>query len=1042
MARRASPLLWGLPCLCALSALPSSFARADATRRPLVSIEGQLQDDPRQLLRALALPTDRDPSDEAILRARQSLDELGYRVAVDRRGGRTVFRVAPYTLIRRIYVKGNWPLFEEEIVRRLGFRPGQRLPEGRALAHSIALQRDRLKKYLEREGYFDGDLHIRVTPPDAQHHVNVYVRVNKGRGYKLGGVEVEHVGPGGRALTGSGAAATGFVPALSDRQIERIFQHRLLLYRRSFNTRRFAEDVDELLKRYHRLNYPGARVKESFRVVAGRPADRAVQIKLRVQQRKRIVVTYRGNRALDAGQLDEVLTLKESGSYDDYELEQSAKQIHRLYQSRGYLQARTRFTRTVGGNTDWVTFWVDEGPRFRVERVELVGHRSVSSSELRKVIKTRPFPWLGWVGLGEGGYITDLQLRQDTERLVQHLRDRGFPDARVFGDVAPAPELLGHAGALAAVVGTGARARSRRAYVRFVIHEGAQVMVRAVSVLPAALFAGALPEVAPPRIGPRGRAAEADSAASSRGTKLHVLEGRAVADKPLPLPPPRGEARLSFGRDELLAQLSLKPGQPYVPAQLERDKLRLIRFYAERGFPGAKVQVFEQRSLDGRQVEIQITVQEESLVRFGPIFVRGNFRTRERVIRSALGFREGQLFDIRKLEAAEKTLRDLKMFNAVLIRPLAYQTGRTVVPILVRVEDRYDDWGALEFGVGGSSDNPIFGSVAYVWNNVLGFSTTLSLRGEVGPKIQSITGLYSDPRLLGWPVKMETQGFYRNQITARLGDTTSYGGTLTLSKELLPRLLGSVRYEFRQVQRKEPLNRPTGIADEASEVDVPTRTGAVGPGLVYDHRDSPLAPTRGFYLGANLLFASRALGGSDDFLKVRANGQLYVPLPLRFTLAVGVRYDHGIPFGGAVLLPKVERFFAGGDSTIRGFEEDRAFAERVELPASPYGGVSLYRVLPQGGNIRILGNLELQFPIWKDSPIFGLDLLGAAFLDSGVVFNSYEVLKVRDFRHGAGVALRLVLPVGFASFEYAFPLDPTVGDPRDGRFHFNFGFIL
>ena len=45
-------------------------------------------------------------------------------------------------------------------------------------------------------------------------------------------------------------------------------------------------------------------------------------------------------------------------------------------------------------------------------------------------------------------------------------------------------------------------------------------------------------------------------------------------------------------------------------------------------------------------------------------------------------------------------------------------------------------------------------------------------------------------------------------------------------------------------------------------------------------------------------------------------------------------YDQGLPFGGPVL-PRVERFFAGGDTTIRGFELDRARSEVLRSePAS------------------------------------------------------------------------------------------------------------
>jgi outer membrane protein assembly factor BamA len=102
----------------------------------------------------------------------------------------------------------------------------------------------------------------------------------------------------------------------------------------------------------------------------------------------------------------------------------------------------------------------------------------------------------------------------------------------------------------------------------------------------------------------------------------------------------------------------------------------------------------------------------------------------------------------------------------------------------------------------------------------------------------------------------------------------------------------------------------------------------------------------------------------------------------------------------------------------------------------------LYQIRPQGGNIRLLSNVEFQFPIWKESLLFGLPLMGAVFFDNGVVTNSFKQFKWQEFRHGAGLALRIITPVGFSSFEYAFALDPTLGDSKSGRFHFNFGFVF
>jgi outer membrane protein assembly factor BamA len=140
-------------------------------------------------------------------------------------------------------------------------------------------------------------------------------------------------------------------------------------------------------------------------------------------------------------------------------------------------------------------------------------------------------------------------------------------------------------------------------------------------------------------------------------------------------------------------------------------------------------------------------------------------------------------------------------------------------------------------------------------------------------------------------------------------------------------------------------------------------------------------------------------------------------------------------------LPKVERYFAGGDTTIRGFNLDRARTEVVEytlIPASTPGGQSLVGIeyRPIGGNLRILQNIDLQFPI---SPPW----YGSLFMDNGVVADSLQGLSASQFRHGVGVSpLLLRLPIGDLSFAWAWPLDPRPGDTRIGVFHVNVGLLF
>ena len=920
-------------------------------------------------------------------RERRLLDDLGYCVKELGQSREVVaISLASYPVVRKVYLSGNWPLFEEGILRRLRFRPGQRIPApGPGRDEASKRERARIRRYLSRHGYPLAQVMIRFSAPSREGQVAVSVRLKKGRSYRVGAIDIIPMGLRREEHQDTRSIAA-WQPALSTKTIRDIFVDKLLFWRRAFSTERFKQNTEALIERYHRRGYAGVRVKATYEIDPKRAASEAVRIVVRIQERKRVVVRYVGNSALSNSDLDKALTIFTAGAYDDYELHQSANALVARYRAEGYLQTRIRFTRShqrdaQGRAHDLITFTITEGPRFRVREVQFSGNKRLKAAVLRAQIKTVPFPFLGYFGLGEGGYVTPTQIEQDARRLKQFYEARGFPQAKVSGEVAPHPALLGHPGALAAAIGTDAAA-SGSAYVRFSIEEGPHFLVEYARI---------------------------------EGVKGPALK-------------------------QLAKGLALRPGRPFTSAELRRDSARIIRYYAERGHPYTQVQTFDDLAEDNTKVGVHLIVRQSKAVRFGGVFLRGNFRTRTFVVMKALAFQRGEVFDIRKLEASEKALRRLEIFNSVRIQLLDLPDQPSVVHVLIHVDERYDDYGVLEVGAGGSTDNPFFGSLAYRWGNLWGVGARLELRGEAGPEIQSANLNIFYPNTLGSYFATDLRFFVRNELTARLGDIFTYGASLAVSRELFTNTRAALRYDIRQIETSEPLNRPTGPTDEGSTRPVTNRTGSLSSTLTYDGRDNFLAPRRGIRLEAALRFASEYLGGTDDFFTLRGYGQAFAPLPFGMTFAFGVRYDHGFPLGGAVVLPKTERYFAGGDTTIRGIDEDRAFAERIVSPYDPLTGSSYVKVLPQGGNIRLLTNVELQFPIYQRG-ILGLPVYGAFFSDNGFVTNSLARFSVGEFRHSIGYAIRLVTPVGFLSFEHAFPLDPEVGDAFS-RLHFNFGFIL
>jgi outer membrane protein assembly factor BamA len=386
-----------------------------------------------------------------------------------------------------------------------------------------------------------------------------------------------------------------------------------------------------------------------------------------------------------------------------------------------------------------------------------------------------------------------------------------------------------------------------------------------------------------------------------------------------------------------------------------------------------------------------------------------------------------------------------------------------VINAVVRVEERYDHRLGIQLEGGWSYVNSWFGTLRAIQRNLFGVGVSLTLSGTLGRKLTELEAQLKFPAWLShyWmPIFPEfttlLTGLYRKQDTERFGLLTTEGATVEFSwTSSRPRTDEHVArvyrigpsYAFRVRSRNVDALRPIGADMDETQVAVSTRTGALGVGAEIEQRVdrngqiAPLAPEDGFRLEANLSFASPYLFGQDTFVKASASASKFIPIGKNVVLRGDLRYDHGIPLGGAVMLPDVERFFAGGDNTVRGYAEDRLKTEVIQVGLPPFDNVSQIRVIPAGGNIRVLGSLDAQVRIWK---VFA----GAMFTDAGLVTNRWDTVEVNrkwgfvpdipELRPSVGMGLRALTPFGIGALEYAVPLRPQLGDDPRGRIHFYF----
>ena len=938
---------------------------------------------------------------------------IGYqlvRVEVDKtKPGtvRAVLYLSPRLVVRRVAIDiDQWSrlYIQDELQRRMRLRVGEVLEvEDEARTSQLNDEARRLTDFLQDEGFFEASVTIAVER-DGVYGAVLKVDADLGPDYYVGKVTIKPDGP----------------LAISRAEIRRVFDHcRLRVlgkcrWRKRFTRSQHQADIATLTDMYQRRGYPAARVRSDYDAKTSFDrTTRTVDFTLRIDERRRLGVLFEGNDKDDSrfsdDALSRLLTFDDAAAADDVEVAASALAIQRHYQKNGWFDAAVsweRARRRVGGGSgdrsfDEVTFRIDAGRQRQLRTIEIVGEQAIGEDELRAVLQARPAP-TSFRLIGGFSATTTEQLEGDAARLVQLYQQKGYLEAEVRVHAAPSTEALGNAGLVAALL--AAERGTEDLHVRFTIVEGQRTELATIVI---------------------------------------AFEGPHQTTE-----------------NEVLRQLDLKEGSPFSRAALETAGQRLKDWYWHVGRPRAKV-TLESQSTEPYRVTATYTIEERQELRIGKVVVRGNFRTKKWVILDELDFDEGELLTDSLYTRGLRRLRATGLFSAVSVEMINLDENREdTINMVVHVEERQDVFAYVDNEVGYSDQKSLYAKLAPVlpnpFHNGISISTAFTLGWDVIDWKRAFESEEASLRLPRWWTRrflfiapdIELNVFRRIQDTERFGELTTYNATIALSRSWQRTgsdkddraIAATLRYDFRFRNRSEDAVRVSGNSGNDERTTVKNRAGVIGVSLSWDQRVdkagnlNPLSPYRGFKLEGGVGFASRNLLGQDDFIKISGLGQWIRQLSGRLQLRVEGRYDQGIPLGGAVLLPEVERYFAGGDDTVRGFPEDRLAVEIVEQPVPPFDGVTQIEVLPAGGNIRMLGSIDLQVRLWK---LGSLPIASAIYVDAGVITNNYSALGPEDVRPSVGVALaRLLTPFGGLSLEWAVPLLPREHDPPQGRLHF------
>jgi outer membrane protein insertion porin family len=340
--------------------------------------------------------------------------------------------------------------------------------------------------------------------------------------------------------------------------------------------------------------------------------------------------------------------------------------------------------------------------------------------------------------------------------------------------------------------------------------------------------------------------------------------------------------------------------------------------------------------------------------------------------------------------------------------------------------------GKLMVGVGVNSDAGLIGNVVIDEQNFdisrwptswedfrdgqafRGNGQRFRLEASPGTLVQRYVISFQEPYLLNSQVSFSTSASYFTRIYQDWHEART-GGRFGLGYYFTPDLSGNVGFRIEEIRISDP-TVPTPPELQRALGD--KHAYGFNVGFSHDTRDNPFLPTQGHLIRGGF----EEVTGSFTYPQGTIEGRQYFKIAERpdgsgrHVLGLGST----LGFSGSDT-PIYDEFFAGGFSTLRGFQF---------RGASP-----LDMNVEVGGNFEFLNTAEYLFPITADDA-----LRGVAFVDFGTVERNTEI-KWQDFRIAPGLGLRISIPaLGPApiALDFAVPIHHAQGD-REEIFSFFVG---